>query len=346
MTGQTDFKIYLHTSSKEIEIELRERAKIWRKKNKYDYTELNKLLARFTDNWSGGKMLRGVLVKLGYELLNGEQTEAILQPAAAFEILHTSLLVHDDIIDHSPTRRGKTAMHIHKNIHYGISQAICLGDLGISLAGKLLAESNFPPERKNRALRYFYEMVNTTILGEMMDVASAQETKRSEEQILQIHKNKTANYTLIGPLTLGAILAGATEEYVKNIKQFAQPLGIAYQIQDDILGIFGDEKTLGKSITSDIEENKNTLLIAYAIKHANKQQKSVLANYWGKKNVTTEHYKKIKQVIIDTGSLAYSQNKIQSLTAQAKKIVPQLSKDKQKRKILTELADVLIARQK
>jgi geranylgeranyl diphosphate synthase, type I len=338
------FTIYNQQASNEIEKELKKISQVQYRSGKNDFPDIKALQKRFTQSWFGGKMLRGTLVKLGYELVSGYQTKAIFKPACAFEILHTSLLIHDDIIDKSPTRRGKPALHMHENNHYGVSQAICLGDLGISLSGKVITESDFPKVRKNKALGYFFEIVQNTILGEMMDVANAQKIKRTEKEVLQIHTMKTANYTLVGPLLFGAILAGATDTFLKKIKLFAQPLGVAYQIQDDILGIFGNEKELGKSITSDIEENKSTLLITYVLKQGNKTQKNIVTKLYGKKSITKKECETIKKIFIETGAFSYSQNKIAKLTAQAKKQIPYIAKNDKMQILLMQFADSLIVR--
>jgi len=346
MTSQTDFKTYLQRASKEIEKELTVYSQEWNKKIAMDFPDLKKLNMQLTNSFLGGKMLRGTLVKLGYDLVRSKPTDAIFKPAAAFEILHAALLTHDDIMDQSPIRRGKPAMHMQPDKHYGISQAICLGDLGIILANKLISDSDFPTERKNKAFNYFSQIITDTILGQMLDIASAHSDKRTEKQILTIQKMKTATYTIVGPLSLGAMLGGATDEFLDTIKQFGEPLGIAYQMQDDILGIFGDEKTIGKSTTSDIEENKSTLLITYALKHASKQQQIVLQTYYGRKKNTKKQHEMIKQIFIDTGALTYSQKKIKRLTKQAKALILKMTADKKNQKILYELAETLIQRQK
>lgn len=344
MTSQIDFAFYLRTSAHAIEKELNIFSKSWNKQIASSFPQLQTLNRRFTDSFFGGKMLRGTLVQFGYELVQTKSSAEIFKPAAAFEILHTSLMTHDDIIDQSPTRRGKTAIHIHTDKHFGISQAICLGDLGISLAVKLLSECNFQTERKNNAVNYFSQIITDTILGEMLDVESPHTSLTTEEQILTIHKMKTARYTIVGPLTIGAMLGGADDKLLNNIKRFGEHLGIAYQIQDDILGIYGDETTIGKSTTSDIEENKSTLLLVNSLEHGTKQQKEILKKYYGKKGIAKEEQEMIKKIFTETGALAYSQDKIIKLITKAKKLIPLLSKDETKQELLTQLTDALVNR--
>lgn len=346
-SAQPDFTTYLKQTSAEIEKELNTFSHYWNQYIQTGFSDLEEINKRFTQSFYGGKMLRGTLVKLGYELFEKKSSHEIIKPAIAWELLHTALLIHDDIIDQSPTRRGKPSMHLtKKDAHYGISQALCLGDLGIVHAIKLINESIFPVEVKNRATSYFLQIISDTILGEMLDVEISQMHKRTEKQIMDIHKMKTANYTIVGPLTLGALLAGAGDSDLEKIKHFGEPLGIAFQIQDDILGIFGDDEIIGKSTTSDIEENKSTLLITYAMEHANQEQKKLLKQHYGQKNITTKQHEDIKKIFEQTGALSYSQNKIKELTKQAKTIISHITTEKNKQMLLEQFSDLLIQRRK
>ena len=334
----------MQASAQAIEKELQVFSRSWIKQTADAFPELQTDNQRFTDRLLGGKMLRGTLVQFGYELVKTKSSKAILKPAAAFEILHTALIIHDDIIDQSPTRRGQPAMHLHKNAHYGVSQAICLGDLGISQAVKLLSESDFQTDKKIRALTYFSQIISDTILGEMLDIRSSHTEKPKEEQILTIHKMKTARYTIVGPMTVGAILGGADETLLKSIKLFGEHLGIAFQIQDDILGIFGDENTTGKSTTSDIEENKSTLLLTYIQQQGTNKQKELFKKYYGKKGITKEQHEIIKKIFIENGALAYSQKYMNKLVSKAKAVIPQITKNISKQELLHQLTEALVNR--
>lgn len=346
-SGKIDFLDYLKTSSGEITNELTTYLSLWKEEQGKSTQELQDLLHHFSSSIFGGKMLRGTLVKLGYELVNDHSSKKILQSAAAYEVIHTALITHDDIIDQSQTRRGKTALHLmNEDKHYGLSQAICLGDMGIILANRMISESNFPENVKIKALTNFLQVISDTLVGEMLDVHASHEGNRTEEQVLQIHEKKTAMYTIIGPLSLGAILGGADEPFLKNIYEFGKPLGVAFQLYDDILGIFAKENTVGKSITSDIEENKSTLLIVYAQQHATAQQQNILKNYYGKKNITVSQQRQIKKVFEETGAYLYSKEKIQSFIAQAKTRIPAITKDEKKQLLLSHLSEVIIDRKK
>jgi geranylgeranyl diphosphate synthase type I len=185
-----------------------------------------------------------------------------------------------------------------------------------------------------------------TAAGQMLDVeVSLKRNGFDEQDSIKISHYKTAHYTIIGPMQLGAILAGAEGELLEKIEEFGKNLGIAFQIQDDILGVFGDEKTLGKSVTSDVEEGKNTLLISHALKHADTKQKAFLEMHYGKGELTEENFAKLKQILETTGALDYSRQKAVKYVSLAKQVIPELTGNKQHVQLLSELADFLINRQ-
>ncbi len=338
-----DFKTYLAHSGKNIQQEIEKALTSLSQANSQLTTEYK----LFSESMQGGKGIRGMLVKLGYRIAVDKENSEINKVAAAFEILHASLLIHDDVIDKSLIRRGRpTAYKALGGNHYGISQAICLGDTGFFLATKLIAESRFDSELKVRVLSLFSEIVMDTITGEMLDVKlSLADQEKREEDVLTIHKLKTAYYTIVGPLTIGALFGQANSTKIRAIKQFGEYIGMAFQIQDDVLGTFGEEKAVGKSTTSDIEENKNTLLIAYALEKATIVQRKILNKHYGKGKITSSQYAAVKKVFIDTGALAYSQMKTKEYINLGKKVIPLITKEKDVRGMLNEFTDLLINRQ-
>lgn len=302
----------------------------------------------FAESIFGGKMLRSALVKIGYELTNAKKTNAIIKPAAAFEILHTALLIHDDIIDKSDLRRGKPTLYkALGGDHVGISHAICLGDIGFFLATKLITQSDFKEELKNHAIQTLSNSILHTIIGEMLDVEIPHRgKKRLEEDVLTIHRLKTADYTVVAPMSIGAILGNGSELLLKRIHSFGENVGIAYQLQDDILGVFGSQQIVGKSVTSDIEEGKNTILFTYSLQKATPLQKRFLLKYYGKGKITDIQHKLIKKVFIDTGALNYSEKKIAYYIGKAKKDIPFLTKEIHLQKLLEDLVILFSKRQR
>lgn len=226
-----DFKKYLDETAAELD---REVGKILEEQLS-EATKIDKKLAplikAFTDSCQGGKRIRGALVKLGYELVAEDgrlKSVDILKIGAAYEIFHTAILVHDDIIDKSIMRRDKPSLHqaLGGN-HYGISQAISLGDYGFFLSYKIICETGFPGDSKIKALTLFSKIMMNTAWGQMLDLENT-------DPII-VMKFKTARYTIFGPLQIGALLGGTDEKQIKIIGDFGENLGIAYQIQDDIL---------------------------------------------------------------------------------------------------------------
>jgi len=343
-----DFLDYLKITAEEIDGELESFFRKWVKEVENVSPRLKYLNDAFIKANEGGKRLRGALIKLGYEMAGGKPTPDILKPAAAYEIFQTGILAHDDIIDQADLRRGKPTLY--KELggdHHGISQTICLGDIGYFLAARLIAENSFPVERKNKAMILFSQAILETALGQMLDVEIPYSKGEKEEvDALTIFRLKTARYTIVGPLQLGAILAGASEQLLEDITNFGDKLGIAFQIQDDILGVFGDEKGLGKSVTSDIEEGKNTLLIIHALKNSNLKQKEILNSFYGRGKIGEQELEQIKQVFVDTGALKYSQDKARELISQAREVIERMEMGDKYRQLLIQMSGFLVQRQK
>jgi len=337
------FSAYLQQRARRIDQRLFELLENWKKQ----YVALNDLvplLNAFIESCKGGKRLRAALVVLGYELGKKGSNHDILQPAIAFEIFQTAILAHDDIIDKSPIRRGKPSLHFALGgDDYGVSQAISLGDLGFFLATQLIAESNFPSENKNRALGVFSKTLQQTAAGEILDVLLPKKKSIIRDDILTIAKLKTASYSFVGPLLVGSTLAGFEN---KNLLVFGENLGIAYQIQDDILGIFGSEKTLGKSNTSDIQEGKVTLLLLYAQEYANNTQQKKLTQLYGKKDLTKSEKKEIEDVFTTTGAYAYATSMMRKYADAASVLIPTISKDSGIQALLKSMISFLLERKK
>lgn len=333
-----NFLNFLKTCASQVDSELSNYFKKWRIEASNVSNNLLPLIDEAIKACEGGKRLRGALVVFGYEFAGGKNLTEILKPAAAFEIFQTAILAHDDVIDKSPLRRNKPTIYYALGAnHYGLSQTICLGDIGFFQAYQIISESNFSAEIKNKALNSFSKTMLETALGQMLDV-------EGKEDPLIITRFKTARYTLVGPLQLGAILAGADQKLLDLLKDFGDNLGVAFQIQDDILGVFGTEKQTGKSITSDIEEGKNTLLITQALEKASKKQKEVLKKYYGKQGLAQDKFGEVKKIFIETGSLDYSRQVAVKYVNAAKKLIPELTRDQKHRGLLFEMADFLVER--
>ena len=285
-------------------------------------------ISEFTRMNCHGKFIRGALVNLGYSILKND-IEYSDDLALAFEIYQTAILINDDIIDHASLRRNQPTIPVHyindwetkgieiKRNAYDVanSMAICAGGLGMCYANQKVAEAYSRSDNLGNLLKYFNQVIIKTIQGEVIDVILPFEEQNFSskeddlvDSITEIYRLKTAWYTVIGPLCLGMILAGGADEDIKKIESFAESLGIAFQIKDDILGIYADEDNLGKNIGSDITEFKQTLLYAYI--RNQKEYFSDLLRYYGNENLTYEDVKAIRDLFSKSGALEYAEQEM------------------------------------
>jgi geranylgeranyl diphosphate synthase, type I len=305
------------------------------------------LFHMFKDHCHGGKNLRGALVKLGYQLANSGYNHEILNVSTAYEIFHASILIHDDIIDKSDLRRNKPT--IHKRLganHYALSQAISLGDMGFFLASDILLNSNFDSEKKQYALGIFFKSTLYTSLGQLLDVELAQDDDdvENEKAIITSYKLKTSRYTIIAPLQIGAILAGATPKLLKSIDDFGTYLGIAFQITDDILGVFGNPSKSGKPNVSDIQEGKKTLLFYYAYRNASKAQRQIIQHIYSRNMIQSHDLIQIQDIFRSNGALSIAQENAVYYTSLAEKLIPDLAIHEVDIALLSDLVNFAVNR--
>lgn len=230
-------------------------------------------------------------------------------------------------------------------VHFGESLAIVVGDMAAAFGNDIIFNSRFPPERKQKALSKLQEIVLNTVSGEILDVMLEARGKATEKEILEVHRNKTAKYTVEGPLHLGALLAGAGKSELKALTDYAIPVGIAFQIQDDILGAYGDEKKLGKPVCSDLREGKQTLLIAKALEFGDRSQRKVINGLLGRRDVSQKEIESFRDIIRETGSLAYSQDLARHHIETGKKIISKSRLDGETKEFLSGIADYIVNRE-
>lgn len=230
------------------------------------------------NNTIGGKRFRPRMVMAAYQSLGGTDTEAAAYIGAAFELLHTALIVHDDVIDRDFVRRGLPNISgTYRSLaleqggseaaaeHSGLSAAVIAGDLALFNSYRLIDRSGVGDEVRSRLLDVMDEALFASAAGELIDVDfSLAPSMPAVDDILSMERLKTAVYSFECPLQAGAILAEADEQVVTALGDFGRELGIAYQIVDDLLGVFGSEAETGKSTIGDLREGKRTVLISYA----------------------------------------------------------------------------------
>lgn len=310
-----------------------------------------------------GKKIRAGLVRLGHRVCAQPQSPRPLAPdgidraAASVEILHNAFLIHDDIVDQSDLRRNKPTAHrryaeasrprFHTDaeaLNYGRSVALNFGDKGQALAQELLLSSGFPDHLMLPAIRLLSQVTAETVAGQLLDVDDVRIGDLTQEIVLRIHEYKTAHYTIMLPLQMGALLAGAPEAVLPAIREYAIPLGIAFQIQDDILGLFGDEKVLGKPVVSDVREGKKTLLIVHAYASAGAAERAVLERTHGNPALTAADLEEVRGIVRRTGALDRSEEMARALVEQGKRQIPSITRDAVCVGLLSGLADYLILR--
>jgi geranylgeranyl diphosphate synthase type II len=240
---------------------------------------------RYVDLWSvlernsaGGKRFRPRMVFTVYDALGGADDEAVARVGAAFELLHTALIVHDDVIDRDFSRRGipnvsgsyrdtatTAGIPTPAAEHRGMSAAVIAGDLALTGASRMLLGIGCADHVRTRLLDLLDEAIFVSAGGEMVDVEfSLSADLPTVDEILEMERAKTAVYSFEAPLQAGAVLAGAGEAVVTAVGDFGREVGVAYQVVDDLLGVFGTEEATGKTTRGDLREGKRTVLVAHA----------------------------------------------------------------------------------
>src|SRR3972149_349382 len=291
-------------------------------------------------NLRPAKRLRGSFVYYGYKLIGGKKEKDILRAAMSIELIHTALLMHDDFMDQDDTRRGLPTTHEYykkfhitnnfrfSSLHYGESMAVTVGDIALLMGYEILGQANFNNSYKLLALNRTLRGVVNTAHGQTFDITLEGVGHASEKDITDLHLAKTAIYTYENPLHIGAILAGATKNDLELISKYAIPGGVAFQLQDDILGLYGDPIKTGKPAHSDLRQGKMTLLIIKALELGSKNQKNKLMEIWGKRNLSETEANVARQIVRETGSLDYSRNVSVKWAKKAQKAVPEMERKK------------------
>lgn len=339
---------------------LEEKIKEFNNNLKEDNQIINNNLDSFKKLNSNGKLIRGILIELGYYLLSND-TKYAMNLALAYEVFQTSILVHDDIIDQDDIRRGVKTIHSvnkdnykiinDKNIinHLSNSIALCMGDYGLFTANRIITDSYLNDGNLGKILTCYNDIVLKTIKGEILDVVLPYDSKYKgieidtlKDSIMNIYKLKTAYYTIIGPLILGLTLKGATTKQKEDIELFGEKVGIAFQIQDDILGIFNDN--IGKITGSDIKEYKQTLMYYYI---QTTKYKDEFNKIYGTDDLSDKNITRIKELLIKSKSYEYAHNTMNNLYDESLELLNNISWiDTNKKELLRGFVEFLRNRNK
>ena len=263
--------------------------------------------------------------------------DEVIAAASALELLHACALVHDDVMDGSDTRRGRLSVHRHFSVThrkngwdgdpeaFGRAVAILIGDLFLVWADALLAGSGLPTDALHRVRGVWDEMRVELMAGEYLDVltkaagtdAGGQLTERDITRALQVARFKSGRYTIERPLQLGAAIADAGPQITAAYSAYGLPLGEAFQLRDDVLGVFGDPAETGKPSGDDLRDGKRTALIAHAAVRASAAQASVIAKGFGNPSLDADGVAELQEIIVASGALAAVEDGIASRTEAA-----------------------------
>ncbi|MDN5585292.1 MAG: polyprenyl synthetase family protein [Brevibacterium sp.] len=303
-----------------------------------DADDIGRALLEFT---RGGKKIRPVLLWWGFQLAGGDRsrdslTSSVADAAGSLELLHAAALIHDDVIDHSDTRRGKPALHRqfesrHSELRYrggaepfGVAAAIVIGDICLALSEELFEKSQTilgitPVARELRAT-----LRRDVMVGQYLDVLAEVvplEDERIGERAWEVLSYKSAKYSVEQPLLLGAALGGADDEQLEEISRFGLPLGQAFQLRDDVLGVFGDPTATGKPAGDDIREGKRTVLIAESMKNLDPEQIRILAARLGNPNLSDAEVGECVAMLTASGGLEAVESSIRGKHEEALSVV-------------------------
>ena len=282
----------------------------------------------------GGKRLRPAFCYWGWRggldaAPAADMDEAAMRAAASLEFLQACALIHDDVMDGSDTRRGLPAAHHHfATLHrgsawlgspenFGIGAAILLGDLCLSWADQVLMASGMPIYDLLRAKAIYDEMRTELMAGQYLDLLEQARGGGSIERALQVVRYKSAKYTIERPLHLGAALAGGSPALMDAYTAYGLPLGEAFQLRDDVLGVFGDPSQTGKPAGDDLREGKRTVLIAMAMEAASPAQAAALRSHLGDPALDADGIATLRSIIEETGALAATERLIDERLGEA-----------------------------
>ncbi|NEA86299.1 polyprenyl synthetase family protein [Streptomyces sp. SID7958] len=278
----------------------------------------------------GGKRIRPILAVLGWQAAGGKGDETtVLRVAASLEMFHAFALIHDDIMDDSDTRRGRPTVHRilagergdDPSERYGIGGAVLLGDLAFAWSDDLLHTAALTSAQSAAVLPILGEMRTEVMLGQYLDLRATGELTDDIDATLTVNRYKTAKYTVERPLHIGAALAGADTPVLAACTAFALPLGEAFQLRDDLLGVYGEVRQTGKSRLDDLRAGKNTTLVASALRAGSTAQRTRLRTLIGDPGLDETDAEEIRAIFEATGARSAVERMIDDRYRQALRVL-------------------------
>jgi geranylgeranyl diphosphate synthase type I len=283
----------------------------------------------------GGKRIRPTFAWWGWRAAGGdgtgEQANAVLTAVSALELIQTCALVHDDLMDASELRRGHPTVHVRfteahragawlgQPERFGMAAAILLGDLALAWADDMFQSAPLTTEMRTAASTPWLAMRAEMFAGQYLDVLAQAEGDESEERALGVARLKTAAYTVERPLHMGVALAGGDEDTVTAVRAFGADIGVAFQLRDDLLGVYGDTVVTGKPAGDDLREGKRTLLVSlglsYAARAGRHADADLLRGALGDPDLTPKTIDNVRAILVEVGAVDELERRIEVLTA-------------------------------
>ncbi|MGH8794162.1 MAG: polyprenyl synthetase family protein [Stackebrandtia sp.] len=306
----------------------------------------------------GGKRMRPAFAYWGYRGAGGDDCDTVVACTASLELLQASALMHDDLMDDSDTRRGAPAVHRKfASMHalsdwagapddFGACAAILLGDLCLAWSDEMFTGAGMPAAALTAARADFDAMRTEVSAGQYLDVLAQAQRDATVTRALKVARYKSAKYTVERPMLMGAALGGGPQALRDCYSTFGLALGEAFQLRDDVLGVFGDPTQTGKPAGDDLREGKRTFLIASAHAAADAGQRSALDSGLGDRALSESGVAALRELITDTGALAATEQRIDDLAAVTAQALRDAKRhiDSEAAAALTELAEAAIRR--
>ena len=295
--------------------------------------DLSPLMDALSDLLRGGKRLRPAFCYWGWRGAGGADCPEIVTVSASLEMFQAAALVHDDVMDGSDTRRGQPSVHrriaaLHRRHRwlgspedFGVAGAILAGDLCLSWCDEMYAGSGLAAEDLARGRRVFDRMRTELMCGQYLDMLESAQSSTSVERARHVIMFKSARYSVAQPLLLGGTLAGAGPELLATYDRYGHALGEAFQLRDDVLGVFGDPATTGKPAGDDLREGKRTVLVAMALERCSPAQAAQVRDGLGDPRLGPEGVDALREVIVESGALAAVERLIAEQSAAARSML-------------------------
>ncbi|HEX6351923.1 polyprenyl synthetase family protein [Actinophytocola sp.] len=304
-----------------------------------DLPELAQTFATAVDTLSdfalrGGKRIRPTFAWWGWRAAggaaSGPDAEAVLTAVSALELIQTCALVHDDLMDASELRRGNPTVHVRfaeahragawlgEPERFGMAAAILLGDLALAWADDMFTGAPLSEDMRQAARAPWLAMRAEMFAGQYLDVLAQAEGDESEDRALGVARLKTAAYTVERPLHMGVALAGAEADTITAVRRFGTDIGVAFQLRDDLLGVYGDTEVTGKPAGDDLREGKRTLLVSLGLRYAEAAGRhadaKLLRGALGDPNLKRHTVEQVRALLVEVGAVDELERRIETLT--------------------------------